>query len=167
MARGLQRAESELAMAARLAGAPAGDCSPGGLDVRRVRTADELRDFARVSAANWAPPDPSVVRFYEAAAPVLLAPGAPQWFYVGYLHGAPVATAELTIAGGVIGLYNIATLERYRRRGFGTAMTIQPLRDAFAEGHRTAVLQAADAGVAVYRRVGFEPFGEITEYKPG
>ena len=34
-----------------------------------------------------------------------------------------------------------------------------------AEGCDLGVLQAAAAGV--YRRLGFERFGEITEYKPG
>ena len=29
-----------------------------------------------------------------------------------------------------------------------------------------AVLQAAAAGVSIYRRLGFVNFGEITEYKP-
>ena len=54
----------------------------------------------------------------------------------------------------------------YRRRGIGTALTLQPLRDALADGYHTGVLQAAAEGVGVYRRVGVERFGNITEYKP-
>ena len=77
-----------------------------------------------------------------------------------------MATAELTIAGGVAGLYNITTLPACRGRGIGSAMTWQPLLDARAAGLGAAVLQAADAGVNVYRRIGFAPFGVITEYKP-
>jgi len=41
------------------------------------------------------------------------------------------------------GLNNISTLEAYRRRGFGTAMTLQPFLDARAQRYRTAILQAA------------------------
>lgn len=165
-ASGLERAESELAMAADLVGTRLDDGDPPGLEVRRVRTVTELRDYTRINAANWNPPDPCVVRFYERATSVLLTPDSPQWLYVGYIDGDAVATAELTVGGGVVGLYNISTLEGYRRRGFGTALTLQPLRDALAQGHRTCVLQAASAGVGVYRRVGFQPFGDITEYKP-
>ena len=163
---GLARADTELAMAADLGGLRGSEPPPRELEIRRVRTADDLRDFARVSAANWSPPDAHVRRFYESAAPLLLAPGAPQWLYVGYLVGEPVATSELTVGGGVAGLYNISTLEPHRRRGFGTALTLQPLRDALAHGYRTCVLHAAADGVRLYQRVGFQRFGEITEYKP-
>ena len=58
-AAGLAAAETELAMAARLSGLRTADHAPEVLEIRRVRTPSELSDFARVNAANWAPPDPS------------------------------------------------------------------------------------------------------------
>ena len=163
---GLAAAETELAMAARLSALRAADEKPDGLEIRRVRTPSELSDFARVNAANWTPPDPAVVRFYALAAPLLLATGSPIRLYVGYSEGEAVAASELTVAGGVAGLYGVSTLAPYRRRGFGAAMTLRPLVDARAEGVDLAVLQASAAGAGVYRRVGFEEFGGITEYKP-
>lgn len=96
----------------------------------------------------------------------LLAPDAPQWFYVGYLAGQPVAASELTIGGWVVGMYNVCTLEAYRRRGFGMALTLRPLLDAREAGHGVGVLQAAEQGVGIYERIGFRSFGGITEYKP-
>ncbi|HUF35528.1 MAG TPA: GNAT family N-acetyltransferase [Gemmatimonadales bacterium] len=163
---GLERAESERAMALPLADA-AGTFPPvAGLEVRRVRGEAELEALARIAAANWTPPDPHVPTFYRRAAAVLLDPASPQWFYLGYLNGEPVATAEATLHAGTVGLYNIATLAAFRRRGIGTALTWQPLRDAKAAGCDLAVLQAAPDGVGLYRRLGFVPFGEITEYKP-
>ena len=48
----------------------------------------------------------------------------------------------------------------------GMALTLQPLLDARDGGLRTGVLQAAAAGVGVYTRIGFQRFGDITEYKP-
>lgn len=164
-AQGVVRAESELAMAASLARLP-GESPPAGLEIRRVRTPVELADFARVNAANWSPPDEDVVRFHDRTATVTLSAGAPQWFYVGYFEGMPVAAAELTLGGGVAGLYGISTLASFRRRGFGRALTLRPLLDACAAGLRHAVLQASADGAPVYRRLGFEAFGEITEYKP-
>lgn len=166
LAAGLQDAESELAMAADLDNLRIGELSPEGLQIRHVRTMTQLQDFARVVAANWTPPDKEVLRFYELAAPVLLHDDSPLWLYVGYLGEVAVVTSELTVGGGVVGLYNICTLIDYRRRGFGSALTLQPLLDARAEGYQTAILQASDQGARIYAQVGFEPFGQITEYKP-
>lgn len=164
LAAGLHQAETELAMAVDLAALRLVD-APSGLEIRRVRTAQELADFAQVNAANWSPPDPLALRYFAQTATALLAPDAPQWFYVGYLDGQPVAASELTVGGGVVGLYNICTLEAYRRRGFGLALTLQPLLDARVAGHSVAVLQAATQGVRIYERIGFQTFGGITEYK--
>lgn len=163
---GLERAETELAMALPLDALPGTLPAVPGLEVRRVRTGAELEALAQLSAANWTPPDVHVLTFYRRTAAALLSPAAPQWLYVGYLRGEPVATAEATVHAGTAGLYNIATHPAFRGRGIGSMLTWRPLRDARAAGCDLAVLQAAAAGVGLYRRLGFTPFGDITEYKP-
>jgi ribosomal protein S18 acetylase RimI-like enzyme len=163
---GLSPAESEVAMAADLSRLRPVDTAPDGLVIRRVRTATELARYARINAANWNPPDRLLVRFYEVAGPVLLAPESPLRMYVGYAGDQAVATCELTVGGGVAGLYGISTLAAHRHRGYGSAMTAYPLLEAREDGIATAVLQASAAGLGVYERIGFEKFGEITEYKP-
>ena len=163
---GLEQAETELAMALDLERIDTSCQAAGDLRIERVRTGAQLRHFAEINAANWTPPDDNVIRFYERAETVLLSDASPLWFYVGYLDDQPVATSELTIGGGVVGLYNISTGQAYRRRGFGTSMTLRPLWDARDAGHKTAILQAAPEGIALYERVGFESFGDITEFKP-
>ena len=163
---GLTRAEAECAMWLQLESLPSPTRMVKGLEITRVRTREALDIFARLTASNWNPPDHWVTEFYRRAAPAALSEESPQWFYIGLLDGEPAATAELTVGGDVVGLYNISTLSRFRGRGIGSAMTHQPLADARAAGWRTAILQAADAGLGVYRRLGFAPFGEVTEFKP-
>jgi ribosomal protein S18 acetylase RimI-like enzyme len=164
---GLAPAESELAMALPLDDASVPATPVPGLEVRRVRTAAELDAFARLSAANWDPPDTNVLAFYQRTAAALLSAEAPQWLYLGYLDGQPVATAEATVQEGAVGLFNISTRPEFRGRGIGSMLTWQPLRDARSAGCDLGVLQAAEAGVGMYRRLGFASFGPITEYKPG
>lgn len=164
---GLEEAESELAMTLELSQLPDPPTRPRALQIRRVRTVEELRAFARINAANWSPPDAQVVRFYQLATGALFAHHAPQWLYLGLLDVIPVATAELTLGGGVAGLYNISTVKAYRGRGIGTAVTYAPLLEARDLGLTTAILQAAPDGVGVYHRLGFTPFGTVTEFKPG
>ncbi|HEX5633582.1 MAG TPA: GNAT family N-acetyltransferase [Gemmatimonadales bacterium] len=164
---GLAPAGGELAMALDLAKADVTAPLPAGLVVERVRTPEALRDFARINAANWSPPDVQVLAFYERAAALLLGPGCPLRLYLGRVDGEPVATAQLTVDADSVGLYNIATLAEWRGRGFGSALTRWPLAEARAEGHRVAILQASDDGAGIYRRIGFQAFGEIVEYQPG
>jgi ribosomal protein S18 acetylase RimI-like enzyme len=164
-AAGLEQAETELAMALDLT-TLVDEPPPPELEIRRVQTLAELQDFALVNAANWDPPDPEVLRYFALIAPVILTDEAPQWFYVGYVDGEAVATAELALGGGVVGLYNIGTRTAYRNRGYGTALTRRPLLDARNAGYGVGVLQAAAGGVRIYQRLGFTTFGQITEYKP-
>src|SRR5262249_30742901 len=106
---GLEARDTELLMALDLASLPDRH-HPEDLQIRRVTTSRDPAVFAELSAANWSPPDPWVIRYYELARDALLAPTATQWLYLGWLDGWPVATAELTVGGGVVGLYNIATI---------------------------------------------------------
>ena len=163
---GLAQAEASVAMALPLAPLPAPPPRIPGLEVRRVRTEDELDALAHMAAANWTPPDPDVLRFYRRTAAVLLDPEAPRRLYVGYLAGEPVGTAEATVHAKTVGLFNISTRAAFRGRGIGSMLTWQPLHDASGAGCDLAVLQADAAAVELYRRLGFGAFGEITEYKP-
>jgi hypothetical protein len=165
MEQGFEPAESELAMQADLDALEPCDLSPRGLRIERATTPAQVAEFARINAANWNPPDPMVTRFYELAAPILLAPNSPLRLYLGYLGEEAVATAELTVCDGAVGLYNISTLVRHRRKGFGSALTLRPLLDARAAGHAIAVLQASADGQGVYARLGFREVGQYTEYQ--
>ena len=85
--------------------------------------------------------------------------------YVGYFEGEPVATAATVFGGGVIGVYNVATLPALQRRGFGEAL----MRHALAEAHREhgmerLVLQSTPAGLRLYERMGFRTVTRVAVY---
>jgi predicted GNAT family acetyltransferase len=67
---------------------------------------------------------------------------------------------------GDCGIYNVGTLEPYRRRGLATALTALHLRDAAARGCRTASLQATAMAEHAYAGVGFRDLGLYLEYVP-
>jgi ribosomal protein S18 acetylase RimI-like enzyme len=169
LSNGFVAAGTEPGMAADLGGLPSlasVDVSPGGLRIERARTDTQVGEFAETLAALADQVDPTVARFYERAAPALLGRDSPLWLYVGYLGKEPVATAELTVGGGIVGLYNITTRTAHRGKGIGTAMTVRPLLDARNAGFETAVLQASEEGFPIYSRLGFEVTGSFTEYQP-
>jgi hypothetical protein len=59
------------------------------------------------------------------------------------------------MAAGVAGIYAVATIERARRRGMGTAVTLPPLLDARARGYVAGVLRFSEMGYGIYAGMGF------------
>jgi GNAT superfamily N-acetyltransferase len=80
--------------------------------------------------------------------------------------GANVAAAMAFDHDGDCGIYNVGTLEAYRRHGLATALTARMLRDAAARGCTTASVQATPMAEGVYASVGFRDLGRYLEYTP-
>jgi len=130
--------------------------SPAGLTIRRLQP-EEAAVHAQTAAAGFEAPEevflqlltPQMLRFDGARC------------YVGEVAGEPVATGygELSPGGGV-GIFNIATIRRFRGRGFGSAVTARALVDAAAGGATWAWLQSTEDGYRVYERLGFRTTGD-------
>jgi ribosomal protein S18 acetylase RimI-like enzyme len=85
--------------------------------------------------------------------------------YVGFVDGRAVAICALVASAGVIGVYSLATLPAYRRRGYGEAL----LRTAASEvsrrtGFTCMTLQSTEAGYELYKRMGFHDATRFTVY---
>lgn len=126
---------------------------PRAGDSLRVRavSADECGLYARTAAEGFEVPhemfqilaDPSVVKIPGVA------------FYLAEVNGVPVGTGMTAVSGELVGIFNIATLPGYRRRGYGRTITMEMVRAGFAAGASTAYLYASEMGERVYDSVGF------------
>jgi GNAT superfamily N-acetyltransferase len=76
--------------------------------------------------------------------------------FLATVDGAAASTCTLLDWAGVIGLYNVGTLEEFRGRGLGREVSLAALEAGRSTGHRLGVLQASSAGEPIYRRLGFE-----------
>lgn len=86
---------------------------------------------------------------------------------LGIRDGAdPVATAIAFDHEGDCGIFNMSTLEAFRRQGHGTALTAQHLLDAAARGCSTASLQATPMAERIYAEAGFRDLGRFLEHVP-
>jgi ribosomal protein S18 acetylase RimI-like enzyme len=153
---GLRLAEEEPGLTLDLAGwQPQGEEGKSPVEVQVVDDGARLAEFGRTLAAVLDPPEESVAEFFQRAAGALLSPTGSLTLLVGSCDQAPVATCQVLVADGVAGVYNVATLRGYQRRGIGTAMVVAALDVAMGRGCEVASLLASAEGLPVYQRIGF------------
>lgn len=85
---------------------------------------------------------------------------------LGHVDGQAVGCGFLIQHDTVAGVYSIATLEEFRRRGIGTDLTWEVLRVGQERGCRIGVLQSSKKGYSVYEKMGFEPVVEYHRFEP-
>jgi GNAT superfamily N-acetyltransferase len=83
--------------------------------------------------------------------------------FLGLAAGTPVAIVAIVPAAGVLGVYSLATIPEYRRRGYGEAVLRAAVEQERARtGLEHVVLQSTDAGYKLYRRLGFRDVAQFS-----
>lgn len=77
-------------------------------------------------------------------------------FYAGYVDHRPVSASIGFINEGSLSVFNVATIEDHRGKGYGAAMTMKAVIDGRDRGCEVAFLQSSEIGYTVYERLGFE-----------
>lgn len=132
------------------------------LTVCKVEAREGLTEWGRVFVRGYGLPESMGLVYMELMKSLGL--DLPFRHYTGYLDGDPVATSTLFLGAGVAGIYNVATVEEARGRGFGSAMTIVPLYEAREMGYHAAILQSTSMGYSVYQRLGFREVCRMDQY---
>lgn len=84
--------------------------------------------------------------------------------FLARIEDQPVATSLLFPGKTGAGVYCVATLESFRRRGLGAALTRACLLEASALGCRKASLFASPLGRSVYETLGFRALKVLREH---
>lgn len=134
------------------------------LEIRPVRTEKEMQTFNEVIGSRWDLGEGVFKMKYDVECKYGFSEDSPRQMYLGYLNGVPVSSNFLFYDDDVVGLYKIATVPEYGRRGIGTALTLMPLFDARDRGYNVAILQSSPIGYKVYERLGFREDGQMDWY---
>lgn len=132
-----------------------------GLVIKQVDNPKSLRHWCNVMAAGFGMSSEGADGWFDIYTSLRYTTHPPLRLYVGYVEGAAVATSALYLSSGVAGIYAVATLPDYRRRGIAAAVTAQPLIEAKQMGYCTAILQASKMGFKIYQGLGFRQYCEI------
>jgi GNAT superfamily N-acetyltransferase len=84
--------------------------------------------------------------------------------FIASVDGQPAASSSVCIEDGVAGVYCVATLEGFRGRGLGTAVTRAAVAYAARHGAKHALLHATEMGEPIYRKIGFAEHCRVPVY---
>ena len=134
------------------------------LAVRRVHSSEQLQHFQATATRGFGLP--------AQAGPIFLTQHLLELpnvrLYVGYLEDEPACSSALIATGEVAGIYWVATLEGFRGRGLGEAITWEAVRGGVQMGCGLASLQASEMGQGLYARMGFDVVAEYLNFEsPG
>jgi GNAT superfamily N-acetyltransferase len=137
---------------------------PVGLVIGRAADEASVREFASVFVASFDVP-PLVANAWVEATLAVGIDVCPWSFHIAWMEGRPVATTIVFCGAGVASVFGVGTIPELRGMGIGAAITLAGYDEARERGYRYGVLFATDAGLPVYRRLGFEGTGtSITRY---
>lgn len=143
------------AMARRLDDLPA-IALPNGVEIARVRTAQDQAEWLAVLMAGFEEPEAARPDFGQYLAGSLAEPQSGLEHFVARWRGEPCAIATLLHARHAAGVYHVTTLPAYRGRGLGRALTLAAMQSARRAGYAQAILFATPSGFPLYQRLGFE-----------
>ena len=151
-----KQADSIVGMALSLADWTSAEAGIPGLEVRAIREPREIAQYREVILAGFGIPEPMAELFSEVFVDGPNRDAAVAEHYLAYMDGVPVTTITTFAQGDTAGIYNIATPEAYRRRGFARATLDHVVREVQAKGIQWAVIHATSMGASVYPKVGFK-----------
>lgn len=135
--------------------------SNAGLEIRQVTRAEDLERFQATAFRGFGLPPELGAKFITPQ--FLELPGVR--LVLGLVGGEPVCTSAVVMTGDLIGIWWVATLEAFRGRGFGEAITWAAVEAGRALGGTWAGLGASALGRPVYARMGFEAPTEYVHFE--
>ena len=100
----------------------------------------------------------------ESLIPAALSTSGEYAGFNAYADGTVVSTSALIVSEGVAGVYNVATPEAYRGRGFGGATTRAAVVEGLRRGCAYTTLQASEMGYSLYAQMGYRTVVEWRNY---
>lgn len=153
LAHGLRLADVQPCMAIKLDTMPQ---QTFNAHIVQVQNEAQCRDWVQVqSLSNGGLPQAIDDIYMRLMLPAIEA-DSPRKIFVAYENGRPVACSLFHLAGGVAGIWQVATIPEARRKGYGTAITFAALAAAAKQGYKIGVLFASQMGAPVYRKMGFQ-----------
>lgn len=134
----------------------------GDLALRKAVNYADVTSLLELLEAGFGMPPELSRTFFPVAG--LIAGTASSWLLA--TDDGDVSTACGFLQDGAVGIFNVATPEQHRRRGYGAVATAHAVRAGLDAGARWSYLQASPMGFPVYERMGFVTVERWRQWMP-
>ncbi|HFK1681281.1 GNAT family N-acetyltransferase [Bacillus sp. SRB1LM] len=164
---GLKETEQNIAMVANLHTIHPTTNLPKGFTIQKVSSSGQIKKFGEALASLFGTSEEGihVQAFYNQTASFHLWNSENMKLYLGFYKDEVVSVGSLVCTQDSIGIYDIATKERMRGKGFGSTMFNYLLQEAKELNVAQCVLQASPDGITIYKKAGFQSVGQMTVFE--
>jgi len=135
-----------------------------GFEIKRVSDEQILTDYLKVVKEVVGMPDFAVKELHDFCVFLGFEENLPMQRFLGYLNDEPVATSMFVLGAGVVGIYDVTTLSKARKKGIGSTMTFHALECAYNLGYNIGVLTSSEEAYNMYKKLGFREICKIPHY---
>lgn len=124
--------------------------------VWQASTVDDLKAASTIRRLAFRFPEGVALNYFEDMADDWLRGNPARLYLAGLPDESPASMGALIIGEGLPGVYVMATLPNYGRRGLGKAILQRIMSEAAGEGHTLLILTASRFGYPLYQQFGFQ-----------
>ncbi|OOR72789.1 GNAT family N-acetyltransferase [Bacillus cereus] len=161
---GLKETEQNIAMVADLKTISPTIHMPVSFTIQQASSPGLIKKFGETLANLFGTSEEGihVQAFYNQISNLDLWNSENMKLFLGFYEGEIVTVGSLICSRDSIGIYDIATKEEMRGRGFGSTMFNFLLQEAQKFKNTYCVLQASTDGINIYKKSGFQAIGKMT-----
>ncbi|MGG0207881.1 Uncharacterized protein BWINRA5_03091 [Bacillus mycoides] len=164
---GLKEAEKNIAMVAELKTIHPRINMPIGFTIQKASSSGQIKKFGETLANLFGTSEEgkNVQAYYNQISSLNLWNSDNMKLYLGLYKGEVVSVGSLVCTKDSVGIYDIATKEEMRGKGFGSTMFNFLLQEAKQLKNTYCVLQASPDGINIYKKSGFQVVGQMTVFE--
>lgn len=106
----------------------------------------------------------AIKSFYEQSTDILLSPGCPSTFFIGYMNDKAISMSSSYCQEGLASIFDVIVLPEARGKGLGKGMTLQAMVDAQIKGFNQCILTATNNAKYLYQKLGFRDLKTMKVY---
>ncbi|WP_207395832.1 GNAT family N-acetyltransferase [Bremerella alba] len=135
------------------------------VEIRAVTSAIDLRTWVEIMTGVYGLPEFTQEPWLRILKKAGLGSRKKLQHFLALVDGEVAGVGSIFYGSQAAGIYNIGVLSQYRGQGVASTLTISLLSLIEEQGYELATLCASRKAESLYRKIGFQRFGELNCYR--